>query len=276
MSNHSIEHLSYYEQHQLRQLLIQQEMRTINQASNNGLLQSAFQVYSQNAEDGIIEEIFRRIGTDSKYFVEIGSSDGIENNTHYLLAQGWKGCWFDADMEKVEAAKESHKAALSEGRISITADLVTPKNVEMLFAMSQVPHRFDLLSIDIDSNDYWVWKAIERYHPRVVVIEYNASLGPHADLVMRYNPQYTWDGGTGYGASYVALRDLGRAKGYNLVACDITGTNAFFVQSELCRNGKSHLFGSSSSTHYQPPRYYLVHRVGHRKAVADWVTSQPE
>jgi len=273
MSKPSLEHLSYYEQYLLRQLLVQQEIRTINESSGNSLLQSAYQVFSQNYEDGILAEIFKRIGIQNKFFVEIGSGDGIENNTHYLLAQGWEGCWFDANLEQVENAKEHHKNTCSEGRLSITSDLVTPKNVEMLFAMSMVPHVFDLLSIDIDSNDYWLFKSIDLYKPRVVVIEYNASLGPHANLVMRCNPNYTWGGGSNYGASYQALKALGEKKGYTVVACDITGTNMFFVQSQLCKNGGIDLFCPNTQEHYQPPRYYLVHRLGHKKAAGDWVVA---
>jgi len=115
-------------------------------------------------------------------------------------------------------------------------ECVTAENIQALFRKYQVPRVFDLLSIDIDGNDYWVWKTIADYHPRVVVIEYNSTIPPTESKSVPYDPNYMWDGSTNYfGASLLALARLGDQKEYTLVGCDSSGTNAFFVKQELVR-----------------------------------------
>ena len=117
-----------------------------------------------------------------------------------------------------------------------------------------VSGEIDLLSIDIDNNDYWVWKAITRINPRVVVIEYNATLRPPMSLVVPYEPERTWDGATNYfGASLEAFVRLGRSKGYRLVGCSISGVNAFFVRDDIAGD---HFFDPATAEElYEPPRY---------------------
>ena len=114
-----------------------------------------------------------------------------------------------------------------------------------------VPKRFDLLSIDIDGIDYWVWKAITAYEPRVVLIEYNAAVPPHESQTIPYDPHFMWSGATNYfGASVLALKKLGEQKGYALVGCDNSGTNAFFVHQSLVK-GRFMLRDARSL--YRPP-----------------------
>ena len=97
----------------------------------------------------------------------------------------------------------------------------------------------DLLSIDIDFNDYWVWKAIAAVSPRVVVIEHNAGLRPPLSLTVPYQPNRGGDGTNFFGASLEALVRLGRAKGYRIVGCNISGSNAFVVREDLCADHSS-------------------------------------
>jgi hypothetical protein len=110
---------------------------------------------------------------------------------------------------------------------------VEPGNVESLFGSAAVPEEPDVLSIDVDGNDYWIWSAIDRYRPRVVVIEYNGDLAPGSEQVMPYTPGFRWDHSSGYGASLGALEALAAEKGYVLVHTESAGVNAFFVRSEL-------------------------------------------
>jgi hypothetical protein len=124
----------------------------------------------------------------------------------------------------------------------------------------------DLLSIDIDGNDYWVWQSITVVEPRVVVIEYNARYPPGLSWIMPYNPRNQfWDDGY-FGASLSALEELGRQKGYVLVGCDFTGTNAFFVRQGLA-NGKF-CAPFVAENHYEPPRYFLRRRPARRNRLA--------
>ena len=176
---------------------------------------------SQNGEDGILEAIFAKIGTTNKYFVEFGSGNASECNTVYLSRWSrWSGLWMDAT--NIDA----------QGRVK--QERVTADNIQGLFAKYRVPKAFDLLCIDIDGNDYWVWKAITDYDPRVVVIEYNGTIPPDVSKTIPYDPSFQWDRATDYfGASLLALQKLGHEKGYALVGCDSTGANAFFVKRSL-------------------------------------------
>jgi hypothetical protein len=121
----------------------------------------------------------------------------------------------------------------------------------------------DLLSIDIDYNDYWVWKAVDVANPRVVVIEYNAALRPPMSLVVPYDPTRSWDGSNYFGASLEALVRLGRTKGYRIVGCNFSGANAFFVRDDLCAD--HFLDPPTAEEHYEPPRYFAhLMTGGHR------------
>jgi hypothetical protein len=176
--------------------------------------------YSQNGEDGIINAIFKMIGTTNKYYVEFGVEDGIESNSRYLWKhKGWKGLMMDGGHENDE--------------INLQKEFITAENIEELFTKHNVPKELDLLSIDIDGNDYWLWKAISNYHPRVVIMEYNAHVPPTISKTIPYQADFCWDGTDYFGASLLALATLGKQKGYTLIGTDRNGVNAFFVLTEL-------------------------------------------
>lgn len=133
----------------------------------------------------------------------------------------------------------------------IKIEKVTEENIQQLFHKYNVPKNFDLLSIDIDYNDYWVWKAITDYVPRVVVIEYNSSIPPTESKVVPYDPNASWDGTNYFGASLLALRNLGLSKGYTLVGCESRGVNAFFCKRDLVEGIKI----KDIEYLYRPPKY---------------------
>jgi hypothetical protein len=218
------------------------------------LTRFAHKVYSQNGEDGILQEIFRRIGVTNRYFVEFGSADGAENNTVLLLTvEGWRGLWMDGDDALIERARSRFKKEIESGQLRADVEFVTAENINSLFAQKGVPQEFDLLSIDIDGNDYHLWKSIEPYSPRVVVIEYNAIFQPGMHWVVDYRPDAVWDRTSRFGASLTALERLGGEKGYSLVGCDTRGINAFFVRSDQA--GDRFCEPYTAENHYEPPRY---------------------
>jgi hypothetical protein len=217
-------------------------------------------IYSQGGEDGILIEIFRRVGVTNKYFAELGASDGVENNTVYLLSEGWRGFWIDGDVEAVQRANRSFADHVTNGRLVIEAAFITAENIESLFAKASVPPEFDLLSIDIDRNDYYVWEKIREYRPRVVVVEYNGIFPAGVRWIVPYDANAWWDGTSRFGASLTALELLGREKGYELVGCSLSGANAFFVRKELVTD--EFLGPYTAAVHYEPPRYFLAYRVG--------------
>ncbi|TMJ05794.1 MAG: hypothetical protein E6G97_01970 [Alphaproteobacteria bacterium] len=219
------------------------------------LLRHGFKVYSQHDEDGIIQEIFRRIGTSNRTFVEFGVETGVECNTAKLLIEGWRGLWIEANAQGCKSITAMFDPFLKDGRLALKQSLVTAESINTLIRSADVGGEIDLLSIDIDFNDYWVWKAIEVVKPRVVVIEYNAGLHPPLSLTVPYQPNAAGDGSNFFGASLEALVRLGRSKGYRVVGCNISGSNAFFVRADLCAD--HFIEPATSEEHYEPPRHFF-------------------
>jgi hypothetical protein len=219
-------------------------------------------VNSQNGEDGMIQEILRRIGSLKQEFLEIGVGDGIENNTAFLLSLGWSGSWIDGDGRYTANIPKGHGA-----RLNTHVGFVTAENVEQVLSDMEVSPDIDLMSLDVDQNTFHIWQAIESIKPRVVVVEYNATIPPGVEWQAAYDADKCWDRTINYGASLTSFEELGRGKGYSLVGCDFHGANAFFVLDALV----SELFCKpfTASNHYEPPRYYLSGRRGHKKAILD-------
>jgi len=207
-------------------------------------------LYSQNGEDGIIAEIFRRIGTRDRYFVEIGTQNGLENNTRFLLEQGWQGVWIDGDLG--DARELFADFVGTGGSLRLIESTVTVENVNSLFDDVRVPTTFDFLSIDIDQNTSHVWRALNR-RARVACIEYNASIPASVALEVAYDPASQWDGTNWIGGSLKALEQIGASKAMSLVGCDLTGLNAFFVARREARRRFQKPF--TAEQHWEPARY---------------------
>lgn len=209
---------------------LQQELSYV-QRIPNALDNFERRFFSQNGEDGIIQEILRRIGITNRYFVEFGIETGVETCCRYLLEKcGWQGLWMEGNEASVQLAR-SQFAALP---VQILNKFLTKENILQIFAEAEVPEEFDLLVIDIDGNDYWLWQTIStRYSPRLFIIEYNSAFTPGEYWVMPYNPTHRWQGDWYFGASLKASTQLAQERGYELVGCDSNGVNAFFVRRDL-------------------------------------------
>lgn len=178
---------------------------------------------SQNGEDGILEKIFAVLGTTNKYYVEFGAGEGhFGSNTKWLREKHhWKGLLMDGFYTENPS-------------INLHKEFVTAENICNLLKKYNVPKEFDLISIDIDRNDFYVWKALSQYYkPRVVVIECNPLFKANEDKVIRYQPDATWDGSEHTGASVLALFHLGRSLGYSLIYQESSGVNLFFVRDDV-------------------------------------------
>lgn len=192
-------------------------------------------VFSQNGEDGVLREIFRRIGTPHRFFVEFGVEDGLECNTARLARRfGWGGVMIEGSPNNFRALDANYRAFPNVRRVQA---FITRENIVELFRAAAVPLEFDLLSIDIDGNDYWVWQALAAYSPRVVSIEYNATRPPPERWVMAYNPEHRWREDGYMGASLTSLEALGGTLGYALIGTDEKGVNAFFIRRDLVHAG---------------------------------------
>lgn len=198
-------------------------------------------IRSQNGEDGILLNIFSRIGATSRRFLEFGCSSGLEcNSSNLALGFGWSGLMLDADPTSVTKARiffNDHLGA-DQDRVELRAGFVTPENINDLLAdATPEGEDLDLLSIDVDSIDYWIWEAIEpRFRPRVVVCEYNAGFGPKRSLTVTpregFDPYDKHPSGYYHGASVAALHKLATSRDYQLIGCDSAGVNAFFVRRD--------------------------------------------
>lgn len=226
-----------------------------------------FQVFSQNGEDGIIAEIFSRIGVQNRYFVEFGVGDGLENNTTFLLNQGWRGCWIEGDSASVRKIQNHFSRVIATGDLRVQQAFITAENINQLLTRLDVPETFDLLSVDIDRNTFHVWQAIERFKPRVIVVEYNATFPPEIDWAIDYASDRVWNYTCHFGASLKAFEKMGAARGYSLVGCDFSGTNAFFVKNTEPITKFAEPF--TAENHYEPPRYWSIRRGAHRRAFTD-------
>ena len=213
-------------------------------------------VCSQQDEDGILQEIFRRVGTSNRRFIEIGVGDGLENNTLNLLYAGWTGAWIDGSASDIASIRSRFVEWLMERKLSARQQFVTRENIDALLASFEPPADLDLLSIDVDGNDYHLWQATESIRPRVVVIEYNARFAPPVRWVQACQSGRVWDGSDAFGASLASLAALGTQKGYALVGCTLTGVNAFFVREDLAAGRFQKPF--TAENFYQPPRYNLI------------------
>lgn len=208
-------------------------------------------VYSQNGEDGVINKIFELIGKKDHYYVEFGGANGEECCTHNLRMNGWQGLLMDG--------------LYDDPAINLHQEFITKENICFLFRKYKVPKKFDLLTIDIDSNDFYIWKALgKKYRPRVVVIEYNATHFPNEDKIVIYDPQACWDITNYYGASIRALYNLGQYLGYSLVYADKMGVNLFFIRNDILKTTKLKFKNINNvEAIYKLPRYGTGPNGGH-------------
>ena len=218
-------------------------------ASPNPLLRAGAKYFSQFDEDGILLEILRRLDLDAGTFIEIGVGEGTENNTLILLARGWSGSWLGG---------ESLAWIPSGKRLNFRQAFVTAENVLDLLPGASC----DVLSVDIDGNDYWVAKALLGHvAPRVVIVEYNPKFPPPVSFVMPYDAAHLWDGSDYHGASLAAWSELFGRHGYVPVCCSYMGTNAFFVRA--AERGRFADVPTDLASLYRPALYAMPYAVGH-------------
>lgn len=165
----------------------------------------------------------------------------------------------DASNENILKAK----AFFCRNTVIIIQAFITTENVLSLLTNAELPKKLDLLVIDIDGNDYYVMnRLLSKFQPRVIVTEFNASLGPTANWSIAYDPEFHWNNTAYFGVSLKALEKLGSKHGYSLVGCDSAGVNAFFVRQELA---KCDLFPypRTSWFHFSCPTYGTKGNYGH-------------
>lgn len=234
----------------------------IAQATPGIPLLHGYKIFSQCDEDGIIKYILSILEQKihlSKTFIEFGCGNGLENNTHALLLDGFSGCWIEGNPVSSEFIIKN----IGESTIlKVFPYFVTLENIpaiinECIDFLDSIS--IDFLSMDLDGNDFHFMKEILQYiSPKLICVEYNGNFPPPLNLVIPYNPNHRWQGNDYYGASLQAWIKLLDA--YKLVSCNLSGANAFFVRNEFADAFKDY----SIDELYQPPRYDFQYlKAGH-------------
>ncbi len=215
-----------------------------------------FQVFSQFGDDGIIQYLISKLDIPNKTFVEFGVENYREANTRFLLVNNnWKGLVIDGSQKNIDFINSDAMSTLFQ--LYSKCAFITKDNINDLIAEMNFEPDLGILSVDIDGNDYWVWKAIDVVKPIIVVSEYNADFGTdnpwtipyQADFVMgaKYPRNY-------WGVSLLSLCDLAEEKGYSFIGCNSQGNNAYFVRNDKLGGFKK----LSCAEGYSTAKFFMV------------------
>jgi len=185
-----------------------------------------FKITSQNGEDGIIEHIFSKIEHNKRFF-EVGC-DYRECNSINLLKNKWSGHLIDANQDQCEKMCKFLKYSLMDKNIKVINKFVEPKNLNSIVSKLDI----DFFSLDIDGNDYWVMKSLNLDKIKVICCEYNPFFGKTNAIAIPYDEKFEYKYDNYFGASLMAYTNLLKDRGFDLIAVDSSGTNAFFVNKK--------------------------------------------
>jgi hypothetical protein len=202
-----------------------------------------FSVFSQWGEDGVIDWLITMLPFIPQTFIEFGVENYREANTRFLLqSRNWKGLVLDGSKDNISDIRSQDVCWRHE--LDAKQAFITRENINSLLEESGFKGELGLLSVDIDGNDYWVWKALEVVRPAIVVVEYNAVLGDVHSLVIPYRADFirrmAHHSNLYFGASLPALVSLSREKGYTFVGSTTSGVNAFFVRDDFVKHITDH------------------------------------
>jgi len=194
-----------------------------------------FKVFSQWGDDGIIQYLINIVSLPHKTFIEFGVQDYSESNTRFLLMNNnWKGLIMDGSSQFVESIKRAHYYWKYD--LKAKTAFVTAENINKLIEEEKFEKDVGLYHIDIDGNDYWVWKATTIINPVIVIVEYQSLFGFERAITIPYKPDFyrtaVHHSNLFYGTSLLSLCDLADEKGYNFVGCNSSGNNAYFVRKD--------------------------------------------
>lgn len=194
-----------------------------------------FKVFSQFGDDGIIQYLIHALDLQTKIFIEFGVGDYTEANTRFLLINNnWKGLIIDSNKGYIDKIK--NEEIYWRHDLAAVCSFVTCENINHIFESNGFTGEVGILSIDIDGNDYWVWKEIKTVNPVIVIVEYNSVFGPDFALSIPYSSKFhrtkAHFSNLYWGGSLKALTHLGREKGYYFIGSNSNGNNAYFVRKD--------------------------------------------
>jgi hypothetical protein len=202
----------------------------------SSLREVEFKVFSQWGEDGIIQYLTWKLPIPNKTFVEFGVETYVESNTRFLLMNdNWRGLVMDGSQRNVDAIRMD--PIYWRHDLTAVASFITRDNINQLISSYVDDDDIGLLSVDIDGNDYWVWKEITAVNPRIVICEYNSVFGAERAVTIPYQEDFhrtrAHYSNLYWGASLAALCKLAEEKNYQFVGSNSAGNNAFFVRKDL-------------------------------------------
>lgn len=175
---------------------------------------------SQFGEDGLIEALFKRIGEKNRWCFEVGAADGLfYSNTKRLRDAGWSSVLIEAGAEQF-----AELARLANDKTRVVKEKINYGSLDRILGDLFAPKDLDLGVIDIDGQDYWAWKGMIRYRPRVMLVEFAYRSDTSAQQA-RFVPPENGEGQAGFDA----IVSLGKQKGYTPVIS--TDCNVLFVES---------------------------------------------
>lgn len=220
-----------------------QSMLNNQKSSINDISEVEFQVFSQWGDDGIIQYLVSHLDISNKTFIEFGVENYIESNTRFLLINNnWKGYVLDGSSENIKYIKNDFDISWAY-ELHAECAFIDCENINSLIEKSGFDNEVGLLSVDIDGNDYWVWKAINCISPIIVIVEYNSIFGKNTQWTIPYDPHFIRKDKHSSclyaGASLKAFVELGKEKGYNFIGCNSKGNNAYFLRKDKCGDFKT-------------------------------------
>ncbi|SDH27969.1 hypothetical protein SAMN04488121_110115 [Chitinophaga filiformis] len=192
-----------------------------------------FKVFSQTGDDGIIQYLINKVYTPETTFIEFGVENYVESNTRFLLKyNNWSGLVIDGSEKSIRYIMSDD--IYYQHNLKALQAFITAENINDLIGGQGLKGEIGLLSVDIDGNDYWVWKAIHVVDPVIVVAEYNSVFGIDRAVTVPYKPDFVREHAhysyLYFGASLKALCVLAEEKGYAFVGSNSIGNNAYFVK----------------------------------------------
>jgi hypothetical protein len=220
-------------------VLVGKLLSQLNNQKNeiNKLSEVEYKVFSQFGDDGIIQYLINKIDIPNHSFIEFGVENYKESNTRFLLINdNWSGLVIDGSADNINYINNDIISSYHE--LHAIHSFITAENINELIAQFLslgFNKEIGLLSIDIDGNDYWVWKAITIIEPIIVVVEYNSLLGAEKSLTIPYDGNFvrnTKHNIMYWGSSLNAFVTLASKKNYAFIGCNAAGNNAYFVRKD--------------------------------------------
>ena len=248
----------YFDEIKINQGIILSHLNETKSTTN--LKDYEFKVFSQWGEDGIIQNLIKKVEIKNKTFIEFGVEDFSESNCRFLLMKDdWKGFVIDGSTKNIQRLRNSY--FYWKHHIEAVDEFITKGNIENILRKSNFENDLGILSIDLDGIDYYVLKAINNFKPRILICEFNPVFGGNENISVPYRDDFqrTKANHTNlyFGASLGAITYLANKKGYSLVGTNTAGNNAFYVRNDLLNDNFRVLSVEEaySNSNYRESRY---------------------